>query len=469
MGHAPFEGRVANRLQGIVETKGERKMNLRVILMVVVLALVSQAPATTPLCAEGGNPIGGFSGEVSLPQRVLHFPPGQSVGQVHIIEERHETPEVSHEFHPGYVFVQAQHVSPAQGDVVVPAGKRAFLHMGGPGVTRRQCLDCLKSLNPGDIQGLDFTQSLRADDTFLPHIARLTGLSGICPVYACFSGQGWTTLQTLTQLEHICTPYGLTDSEMAGIATLQTVNEMEIVATKLTDAGLASIAKMRNLQVLHLDGTPMMTDEGLKVLATLPKLRHLRLSGLFTDKGLAHLAAAPSLKVMWLETPRATEEGLHHLARIQSLERLCVPWLDQITDRSMAHLQSMPKLKALGVGDAWRADAGIAALATLANLEVLALKGGPALTDDGLKPLASMPKLRALQVYNSRITEKGLASLARCKMLDSIEIRSTVRIDEQAVARLRAELPKVQTLDISRSESQARARPLRPARAMLMR
>ena len=52
---------------------------------------------------------------------------------------------------------------------------------------------------------------------------------------------------------------------------------MEIVATKLTAAGLASIARLRNLKVLHLGGTAMMTDEGLRVLATLPRLRHLRL------------------------------------------------------------------------------------------------------------------------------------------------------------------------------------------------
>jgi len=443
-------------------------MNRRIALTAVVLA-ASQATMAAPLSAEGCGPIGGFSGGVSLPERVLHFPQEQPLGQIQIIDECYVKPEISHEFHPGYVFAPARYLGPAQGDVVIPAGKCASLHLGGKGVTRQQCFDCLDSLGPNDVQGVDFLQPLKVDDAFLPHVARLTGITHFCPVSARFTGPGWATLQTLTRLEHICTPYGLTDAEMAGIATLQTVNEMEIVATKLTDAGLASIARMRNLEVLHLEGTVMMTDEGLKVLATLPKLRHLRLSGLFTDEGLARLSAAPCLKVMWLETPRATEEALCHLARIESLERLCVPWLDQITDRSIAHLRSMPNLRALGVGNAQRSDLGVAALATLTNLEVLALKGGPALTDEGLQPLAGMPRLRALQIYNSRITEQGLTSLALCQMLDSIEIRSTVRIDEQAVARLRAELPQVQTLDILQLESQARARSVRPARAALMR
>jgi hypothetical protein len=300
-------------------------------------------------------------------------------------------------------------------------------------------------------------------------VARLTGLTHFCPVTGRFSGQGWQMLQTLPRLTHICTPYGLTDEEMAGIATLQTVDEMEIAADRLTDAGLASIAKLRNLQVLHLEGTPMMTDEGLRGLAALPKLRHLRLSGPFTDRGLAYLAAAPSIKAMWLETPKATEDGLRELSQIKTLERLTVPWLDLITHRSMVFLRGMPRLKALGVGDAMNSDAGVASLASLSNLEVLALKGGPALTDNGLIPLSAMPKLRALEIYHSRITEQGLAHLYACKKLDSVQIKSSVPVSAQAVARLQTELPNLRTADITQSEPSARPRSVRAARAALVR
>lgn len=444
-------------------------MSRTVTWVAVALTLVSQAAVTNRLWAGGCDPIGGFSGGISLPERVLHFPKDQNIGQIVLIEESYKKPEVSREFHPGYVFAPTQYVGPAQGDVVIPAGKCACLHLGGKGVTRRQCFDCLESLGPNDVQDLDFLQPLQVDDTFLPHVARLTGITHFCPVSARFSGKGWTTLRTLTRLEHICTPYGLTDDEMAGIVALQTVNEMEIVATKLTDAGLASIAKLRNLEVLHLEGTAMMTDEGLKALATLPKLRHLRLSGPFTDRGVKDLASLPSLKVLWLESPNVSEEALGHLAQSKSLERLCVPWLDRITDRAMAHLQSMPNLKALGVGDAWSPDAGVATLASLTNLEVLALKGGSTLTDKGLTPLAGMPRLRALQIYDSRITDQGLTNLAQCKTLDSIEIQSAVPISEQAKASLKAALPNVQRLDVTQSERQVRTQPVRQARAMLMR
>ena len=416
------------------------------------MAILSLTTTATLLWADSGDPSGGFSGGVRLPERVLHFPADRPVGQIALIDERYLIPEISREFHPGYVFAPSQYLGPAQGEVRIPAGKCVSLHLGGKGVTRQQVFAALKSLGPNDAQDLDFLLPIQADDGFMPHIAKLTGLTHFCPVYARFTPKSLALLAQLPRLEHICTPYGLTDADVAEIAKLPAVNEMEIVADRLTDAGLASLAKIRNLQVLHLEGTALMTDEGLKALATLPTLRHLRLSGPFTDRGLAYLAAAPSLKALWLETPRATEEGLRSLAQIASLERLCLPYLDQITDRGIMYFRAMPKLIALGVGDARSLDAGVAALATLPNLEVLALKGSPSLTDSALKPLAAMPKLRALEIYNSQITDQGLATLSACQKLDSIQIRSVLPISEQAVSRLKTNLPDLRTVEISPSE-----------------
>jgi len=140
---------------------------------------------------------------------------------------------------------------------------------------------------------------------------------------------------------------------------------------------------------------------------------------------------------------------------------------DTITDRGIMHLKAMPRLKALGIGNAGKSDTGLTRLASLTSLEVLAVKGGSGLTDNGWKPLAGMPKLRALEIYHSRITEQGLAHLYPIKTLDSIQIRSAVPVSQQAVARLRTELPKVQTLDISQPEPPRRTRVAQPAKAML--
>ncbi len=434
-------------------------MNHR-ILLTVAFGVFSHVAMVQAGSAAQFNPAGAAGSGAELPARVLHFPQSQSVGEIHLLDGSFVVPEISREFHPGYVFVETQYLGPARGLVTIPAGKCAILHLGGKGATRMQCLEVLHSLGPNDVQDLDFLLPLQVDDSFMIYVARLTGMTHFCPVTAHFTPRAWSMLAQLPRLEHICTPHGLTDAEMAEIAKFPALREMEIVADRLTDAGLASLAKVARLDVLHLEGTPKMTDEGLKTLAGSTTLRHLRLSGPFTDKGMAYLAAMPALKVLWLETPNVTEEGLRLLSASKTLERLCVPWIDTITDREIACLKAMPRLKALGIGNAQGSDAGVMSLASLTNLEVLALKGGPNLTDNGLKYLPAMPKLRALQIYNSGITEQGLTCLYPIKTLDSIEIKTTVPIGNQAVARLQTELPNVRALEISQPE--APRRPIRP-------
>jgi len=428
------------------------------IQLAVVLAALLQAAVANPAMAAG--PAASFAGAMGLPERVLHFPKDQSIGEIALVDENYVVPEISREFHPGYVFAPSQYLGPAQGEVRIPAGKCVCLHLGGRGVTRQQCLDCLRSLRPDDVQDLDFLQPVQADDGYMPYVARLTGMTHFCPVFARFTPKGWSMLRQLPRLEHICTPHGLTDADVAEIVKLPALREMEIVADRLTDAGLASLAKAGRLEVLHLEGNRTMTDDGLRAFAEMKSLRHLRLSGPFTDRGMTHLAAIRSLKVLWLEAPNVTEEGLRPLCQSRSIERLCVPLMDRITDRGVAYLRAMPKLKALGAGNAHSADGGLASLASLTSTEVLAIKGGSSLTDDGLRPLANMPKLRALEIYSSRITDQGLAYLYPCKTLDSIQIKSSVPVSRQGIAKLKTELPNVQILDISLLESAQSGRPL---------
>lgn len=47
-------------------------------------------------------------------------------------------------------------------------------------------------------------------------VRKLPGITHFCPVLSRGRGKGWETLRTLTQLEHIRTPYDLTDPEMPG-------------------------------------------------------------------------------------------------------------------------------------------------------------------------------------------------------------------------------------------------------------
>jgi mono/diheme cytochrome c family protein/uncharacterized membrane protein len=80
--------------------------------------------------------------------------------------------------------------------------------------------------------------------------------------------------------------------------------------TQITDATMAQIGKLKNLQKLHLEQTKI-TDAGLKQLAALPYLEYLNLYGTgITDAGLQSLSGFKNLQTVYLWQTRVTEAGL---------------------------------------------------------------------------------------------------------------------------------------------------------------
>ncbi|AKD57375.1 c-type cytochrome domain-containing protein [Spirosoma radiotolerans] len=83
--------------------------------------------------------------------------------------------------------------------------------------------------------------------------------------------------------------------------------------TEISDAALASIAKLKNLQKLHLEETKV-TDAGLKQLKQLANLEYLNLYGTaITDAGLVELAGLKNLKTIYLWQTKVTEQGIASL------------------------------------------------------------------------------------------------------------------------------------------------------------
>jgi uncharacterized membrane protein len=88
---------------------------------------------------------------------------------------------------------------------------------------------------------------------------------------------------------------------------------VDLGRTKVTDAGLATVAKMKNLEKLHLENTAV-TDAGLANLAGLTKLEYLNLYGTkVTDAGIAKLAANKALKKLFVWQTGVTHDGAKKL------------------------------------------------------------------------------------------------------------------------------------------------------------
>lgn len=104
------------------------------------------------------------------------------------------------------------------------------------------------------------------------------------------------------------------DKELADLAPVAAhIVWADLARTKVTDAGLASLVKMSNLERLHLENTAI-TDGGLAQLTGLAKLEYLNLYGTkVTDAGLAKLATNKALKKLYVWQTGVTPEGAKKL------------------------------------------------------------------------------------------------------------------------------------------------------------
>ncbi|MFD2936081.1 c-type cytochrome domain-containing protein [Spirosoma flavum] len=85
--------------------------------------------------------------------------------------------------------------------------------------------------------------------------------------------------------------------------------------TQISDATMVQVAKLKNLQKLHVEETNV-TDAGLKQLKSLLNLEYLNLYGTaVTDAGLTELIGLKNLKTVYLWQTKVTEQGIANLKK----------------------------------------------------------------------------------------------------------------------------------------------------------
>ena len=96
-------------------------------------------------------------------------------------------------------------------------------------------------------------------------------------------------------------------AKLAPVAVL--IVEAELARTKVTDAGLKSLAACKNLRSLDLTHTAV-TSAGLGALASLEKLESLNLTETAVDEdGVSKTRAWPGLKRLWLFGTKAAQSA----------------------------------------------------------------------------------------------------------------------------------------------------------------
>jgi Leucine Rich repeat len=127
------------------------------------------------------------------------------------------------------------------------------------------------------------------------------------------------------------------------------------------DAILEKIARLRHLEVLKFrddlegfsDRQVKVTDEGLAHVAKIDSLKVLEISdcGAITDVGMSYLSTMPGLEIFEMPNSAIGDEGVAHLSKLPRLKTLVMDGT-RMTDKSLESLRSTKTLRTVWVGPA---------------------------------------------------------------------------------------------------------------------
>jgi hypothetical protein len=94
---------------------------------------------------------------------------------------------------------------------------------------------------------------------------------------------------------------------------------------KVTDEGLAHVAKIASLKVLEISDCGAITDAGMSYLSSMPHLESVEMpNSSIGDEGVAHLAKLPRLKTLVMNGTPMTDRSLEFLRSTKTLRTVWV-------------------------------------------------------------------------------------------------------------------------------------------------
>src|SRR5437016_5947360 len=178
-------------------------------------------------------------------------------------------------------------------------------------------------------------------------------------------------------------------------------------------------------------------DEGVKRLAPLSQLKHLRLNNT-TIKDPKCFEALVNLESLDLGDAYVLDNSLAPLANMKNLKRLNLLGT-LITDEGLKYVRGLKQMEDLDLYGVKITDTGVEHLREMTGLRRLNLLGGQ-ITDASAEILSQFRELRDLNLYRSRITNAGLAKLQSLKKLEMLDLRYS-GVTSAGVQAFRAAVP----------------------------
>lgn len=397
----------------------------------------------------------------------------------------------------------------AEGELELPAKHLAWLKLSGAALSD---LSPLLELPPDSIQVLtSYPQHLKGEQ--LQYIGSLTGLIALNMRYVHASDEHTIYLKNLDQLVSLSwsnywgseiNGWGITDKSAAfvssfprlrelhlrhqpvgnrfcdAVAELPNLKGLTLTSDRVTDAAIATLSKNESIESLALGDSEkgcLVTDEGLKSIGKMRQLRSLNLSstkisgdGLselgelkqlqkltldrvnVEDAELAHLRPLENLTWLRIYPPnnrRLSDEAAIQISSLTNLERLDANF--QIADFGYAHLANLQKLTRIDVSGELK-DETVQAVCRMNGLNHITFAGNNNINSEHLAELAKLPSLKTLRLYNSRLDEGSFIQIGKMKELEILSIHETgptsVLLLEQQNLEAISNLVRLQQFDI---------------------
>ncbi|KAL7840896.1 hypothetical protein AOLI_G00262190 [Acnodon oligacanthus] len=330
------------------------------------------------------------------------------------------------------------------------------------------------------LQLLNLSSCNKLTDSCLQHITKLQCLTFLALDKTKVSDAGLLTYlkSAPSVLVHLSlNETGITEITLTALPQcVPQLRLLSIARTKVSD--VSSLAELRCLQTLHLDGTSV-NEDSLQALKAHPSLSTLSLACIPVANGNHALEIISGLRLTHLTLPgrhSLTDAGLLYLSRQILLSEVDLTDYTQITDHGITQLSTMNRLKKLSLSNTQVSDAGLVALVTLKELVELCLdrtavssRGVAALITHlpylqviGLactrvgdtvvrRGLVHCPQLLKLNLSRTRITDHGLKFLYSMR-LNQVNLDGT-GVTVEGVANLISACPQLTSVRASNTRS----------------
>ena len=210
-------------------------------------------------------------------------------------------------------------------------------------------------------------------------------------------------LSHLKQLE-VLQLSSVTDSDVKYLKPLSQLRSLSLRFSKITDGGIAQLSSLPWIESLDIGYTDV-SDHGLEIISRSYGLRHLVLPTGITDNGLRCIADLPRLELLELNrgfgTNKLTGACLDIIAKLPNLRslslsgRLTTNGVD-LEDDDLAKLRPVTTLRSLDLSKLGIGDNGVRQIARLRHIRMLNLNSNDDITDAGLSVLGGMKSLERI-------------------------------------------------------------------------